>query len=321
MQISRVHPVAGAAALLLVLTGCTAASDDADATAESPLGEYLSALWGGDLSEEEQAAAYEEENREREELMATCMKEQGFDYAPNVSTGTSFSSGEEWQPDEREWVAQYGYGMVRWPGMDDQPDMEEVYEDPNQEYVASLTPSEQTAFYEALHGPPVPEEELNEDGSYEWSWETSGCYGWAQNELDGDNPIMSEEFAPLMEEINQFYTDLDSASSMADVDAEWAACMADAGHGGFARQSEALTSISDELNTYYESQTEWIEDDPALDEIADREVELALVDLDCRESTDYRERRQDVVVALEEQFIADHQAELDALKAAAEQRS
>lgn len=321
MQKTRAHSVAGAAALLLVLTGCTAASDGESAQEESPLGEYMAALWGGDLSEDEQAAMFEAQNLEREELMATCMKEQGFDYAPNVDTGASYSSGEEWQPDDREWVAQYGYGMVRWPGMDEQPDAEEVYEDPNQEYVASLTATEQTAFYEALYGPSVPEEELDENGSYEWNWETAGCYGWAQHEIDGDNPLTSEEFAPLMEEINQFYTDLDSASGMSEIDAEWSACMSEAGHAGFARQSEAMTSITDELNAYYENQTEWVEDDPALDELAEREIELALADLDCRESTDYRERRQEVVVALEEEFIADHQVELDAMKAAAEQRS
>lgn len=94
--------------------------------------------------------------------------------------------------------------------------------------------------------------------------------------------------------------------------------MADAGEPGFATQQEATDSISQELNAYYENQTEYIEDDPALDELGEREIALALVDLDCREKVDYRAQYQKVTYALEEQFVADHKAELDAFKADAE---
>lgn len=318
----RAGAAIGATALLIVLAGCSTPAPSTDGS-DSPLGKYLSSIWGGDLSEDEQMERFAKENVEREELTAQCMTEQGFEYLPVTQTGSMmFSSGDEWKPDDAEWVAQYGYGMVNFPGKDAAPSEEEQpYVDPNEDYVASLTESERTAYYEALHGPAVPEEELDEDGSYEWDWETAGCYGFAQHEMEGDNPALSEEHKPVMDAINEFYASLETSTDFAEIDAAWAACMADAGHAGFARQQDASASISEELNEYYENQTEWVEDDPALDGLAEKEIALALVDLECREEVDYRATQQEASFALEEQFIADHKAELDALKAAAEQGS
>ena len=48
-------------------------------------------------------------------------------------------------------------------------------------------------------------------------------------------------------------------------------------------------------------------------------MHVALADLECREKTGFRAAYAEIQFALEEEFIADHKAELDALKAAAEQ--
>ncbi len=315
----RAGAALAAAALLVALAGCSNPGATTADPADSPLNKYLSALWGGDLSEDQQIERMEADNREREELVAQCMTEEGFEYLPVTQNGGVFMSGDEWKPDDREWVAQYGYGMVNFPGRDAPTQPENEYVDPNEDYVASLSDSEREAYYEALHGPQPTEEELGEDGSYEYNWETAGCYGWASHEIEGDNPATSDEYKPLMDSINEFYTQMESAPEFAEIDAAWAACMADAGHSGFAKQSDAQNSVNDELNEYYENQTEWVEDDPALDELAEKEIELALVDLDCREKVDYRAKRTAVTFELEEQFIADNKTELDALKAAVEQ--
>ncbi|RZS57509.1 hypothetical protein EV141_1222 [Microcella putealis] len=320
MTTPRTLAALSASALVLTLAACSPGGDGpTEDEFYSPLNEYLSAAWGGDLSEEDWMAQAEEDQRIREEIVAECMAEQGFEYIPVVDIGWGSSSGDEWNPDDREWVAQWGYGAVRYPGMNDVPDPDEQMVDPNQEYVESLSESEMTAFYEALYGPQPTEEELNEDGSYDYNWETAGCQGFAENEISGENPIDSDEHKPLMDAINELYMQMETNPAFAEVDAEWVTCMADAGFSGFSTQPDAQNSVYDELNSYYEGMTEFIEDDPALDEIADREVELALADLDCRESTDYRERRQAVSVELEEQFIADNKAALDALVADAEQ--
>lgn len=321
MTTPRILAALSASALILTLAACSPGGDSTSSEDEyySPLNEYLSAVWGGDVSEEDWMARAEEEQRIREDIVAECMVEQGFEYTPFVDMGWSSSSADEWKPDDREWVAQWGYGAVKSPGMNDAPDPEEQVVDPNQEYVQSLSESEMMAFYEALYGPQPTEEELNEDGSYDYNWETAGCQGLAEHEVSGDDPMQSDEHKPLMDSINEFYMQMETTPELADIDAAWADCMADAGYSGFTRQYDAQESIYTELNSYYEGVTEFIEDDPALDEIADREVELALADLDCRESTDYRERRQEVAVALEEQFIADNKAALEALVADAEQ--
>ncbi|SFP67815.1 hypothetical protein SAMN05660464_3892 [Geodermatophilus dictyosporus] len=323
-------PLSAVAALALLLSGCAGSDGDAGGTAEgaervSPLSEYLDAVYGGELSPEEQERQFAEEQARIEELVAQCMQDQGFEYTPNTASGTFVSGGEsEWEPDDRDWVAQYGYGAVTSP-FTEEPVPEEEFVDPNADYVASLSESEQTAFYEALHGPVPDEDELAEDGSYEYDWTTAGCQGAAQHEVAGEDPSQSEEFEPLFEAIDELYTSTASWPGMAELDGEWAACMDAAGHGGHATQMDAQNSVYEEMNEIYESVGTSEDgvptgepDQAALDALAEREVELALADLDCREEVDYRDRSAEITREVEQQFIDDHQAELDALVAAAE---
>ncbi|GHE13437.1 hypothetical protein [Klenkia taihuensis] len=146
MRVRRLPGTALAGAVAaLILAGCSSSGGGGEAAAEettSPLGVYLDAVYGGDLSEEEQQRRSEDQNRRVEELVAGCMQEQGFEYVPNTATGTYTSGGEEWEPEDREWVAQWGYGAVDWPGRDDVPeDGGEEYVDPNGDYVESLSES------------------------------------------------------------------------------------------------------------------------------------------------------------------------------------
>ena len=330
MRIRRASaPLSVLAALTLLLSGCSGSDEDATGASEeaeqtSPLSEYLSAVYGGDLSPEEQEKKFAEEQREMEELVAQCMQEQGFEYTPATNSGAFYGGdGTEWQPDDRDWVAQYGYGAVNSP-FSEEPPPEEEFVDPNADYVASLSESEQTAFYEALHGPMPTEDEMAEGGEFEYDWTTAGCQGAAQHEVAGEDPSQSEEFKPLFDAINELYMDMPSWPGMAELDAEWAACMDGAGHGGHANPMEAQTSIHDELNKIYEgsmSEDGGMTGEPdqaAIDALGEREIELALADLDCREETDYRDRSAEITREVEEQFIEDHKAELDAMVAAAE---
>jgi len=341
MRISRrsaALPAFIAAALLLA--GCSG-SDDKPGAAEqekdSPLTEYMNAVYGGDLSEEEQQQQFTEQLEEQEQLVAACMQDQGFEYTPDTSSSSfSTSDGTEWEPDDREWVSQYGYGAINYPSSEE-PASPSEYVDPNGDYVATLSESEQTAFYEALYGPTPTEEEMSADVSYEYDWTTAGCQGAAQHEVAGEDLSQSEEFKPLFDAMNRLYEDMASSPEMAEVDAEWSACMEAAGHGGFATQADAQMSIYDAQNALYEdlstsegsstSEDGSTSEDTAmagepdqaeLDALGEQEVELALADLDCREETDYRDRAADITREIEQQFVDDHKTELDALKAAAE---
>ncbi len=96
MRIRRATaPLSALAALALLLTGCSGSDEDATGASEeaeqtSPLSEYLSAVYGGDLSPEEQEKKFAEEQRETEELVARCMQEEGFEYTPTTSSGAFY---------------------------------------------------------------------------------------------------------------------------------------------------------------------------------------------------------------------------------------
>jgi hypothetical protein len=318
-------PALGALGIALVvgLAGCSLLpGGQAELSWEdSPLNTYLNSQDG--MSQEEMEERMIAQQQLIEEHVAECMTEEGFEYIPvdQSQFGGFTTSGDEWDPDSREWVEEYGYGAINYPGRDDQPEPGEEFVDPNQEYVASLSESEMAAYYETLYGPQPTEEEMGEDGSYEYDPENAGCYGRAQLETTGEDPYSSDEFKPIMEALNEFYTNLQSDPALADLNDAWSSCMGEAGYSGFATQTDAQNSIYDELNEYYENVVEPVEDDPALDEIQEREIDLALADLECRESTDYRQQSLQLQFELEEEFIQEHKAELEAFKAALQEQA
>jgi hypothetical protein len=325
-------------ALALTLVGCSGGpGGGGELTYEdSPLSEYLSSAFGGDLSPEEQQKQFDEQQRQQEELMAECMAEEGFEYQPNVQNGGTVLSSDdvEWKPDDKAWVEKYGYGAVNNPYNDEMgepTDQGQEYVDPNQEYLESLSESEQAAFYETAYGVPPTEEEMGEDGGYEYKWEDAGCQGWAQHELEGDNPWQSDEFADLRAKMDEFWTTTQDSPELTELSAEWAACMEEGGEPGFATPADAQQSIYDAQSAIYDAaygdgsvevDPESVVDPnttPEMKELGEKEIALALVDLSCREKTSYTQESLKIQFALEEQFIKDNKAALDAFKAAAEQ--
>ncbi|MFT4260766.1 hypothetical protein [Microbacterium sp.] len=328
--------VLAASALALTLAGCSGDGGGELTYEDSPLNKYLSAAYGGDLSPEEQQKKFDEQQRQQEELMAECMAEQGFEYKPNVNNGGMVFSEEDgtWEPDKKEWVEKYGYGIVNNPFMSEETQQSgEEYVDPNQEYLDSLSESERNAFYETAYGVPPTEEEMGEDGGYEYNWEDAGCQGWAQHELQGDDPWQSDEFADLRDKMYALWETSQSSPEFKKLNADWSKCMAEAGEPGFDLQTDAQQSISDAQNEIYESAygdgTTEVDpetvvdpsDSPEMKELGEKEIALALVDLGCRQKTNYTEESLKIQFAIEEEFVRDNKAELEAFKAAAEQNN
>jgi hypothetical protein len=341
---ARTRPlVAAIAAATLLLTGCGSGGDGGGGKLtyeDSPLSKYLSEIFSGGLSPDattqERQEYYDEQQRRTEELVAQCMTKEGFEYVPNTSNGgtvVSDDGDQMWRPDDRDWVEKYGYGAVNnpWQEQNDAqgPEATEPPPDPNQPYVDSLTEAEQQAYYEALWGKQTePDPSADPDQPQEYNWENGGCYGWAQHEVSGDNPWELDENKPIIDAIQKFYETMQSSPEFTKLDADWSACMTEAGFSGFKTQSEAQNSIYEMINKYWEngSQGEGEQDpnfgtikDPAYAEIAEQELPLAVADLDCREKTDYRQQQLRIQFAAEEQFIADHKEELDAMKVRAAQ--
>jgi hypothetical protein len=334
-----------AAALILTLAGCTGTSpdeqkSDSELTPEdSPLSEYLDAAWSGGLSQEDQDKKYAEEQAKVEKIVAQCMTEQGFEYVPvEPSTESTVISddSEDWKPDSKDWVEKYGYGIVNYPGKDDEVEPEpdpETEPDPNLEYIDSLSESESAAYDEALYGPTPDEVESEENHDYRW--EEAGCMGSAEHEVRGDDVFSTGEFDDLFAKIEDLWSAGAQNSAYAELDARWAECMADKGESGFSSPTEAIDSIYSALPAPEDAPSEPADEEepaetgeptdkevpegPELDALGVREIELALVDLACREKTSYAETSLKIQFDVEEQFIAENKAELDAFKLAAEQ--
>ena len=313
---SLLAAVAAAALLSLTLAGCS--SDTAAAKldpAESPLTKYMSVMNEG-FDEDSMLA----QQNEQEELVATCMADEGFDYVPvdnSQYSGMTSDDGEEYGTEK--WVAENGYGMSQSPEqIAEQQEQSQEFVDPNQDYVMSLSESEQAAYYEVLYGVQPTEEEVGEDGSYEYNWETSGCQGFASHEINGDQPSQ-EEHAGLYEAMSAMYEAAQSSPTLVKLDADWAACMADAGYATFTKKADAQESIMTEQDALYEEQSGAGPDEAVLAEMREKELALAMVDFTCAEELDYADASMKVQFDLEEQFITDHKSELDALIADSEQ--
>lgn len=239
----RVPLIAGTVALLLVAAGC--GGETTTEAASSPLAEFLGQ--GDFLSDRESAEAqFAEEERARQEIIAACMQRQGFEYTPvDYSQFDTFSDGiDEWG--SPEWIAEWGFGITtqrfsqaqvgpNLKGWDDSQFEEEAdgFVDPNDDYIQSLGPAEQEAYFEALYGGddafPTIDESMSEEEQEaifeDMTFEPQGCEGEAFNE---DNTFaFYMDFADELEEMDKRF---EADPRVAERRQEITSCVTDKGH-------------------------------------------------------------------------------------------
>lgn len=361
-----IHPLAAcaAAALVLTLTACTdASSPDGSGggggeaeTTTSPFAPYREALYGGGSDAEAQQLKQLQFNAKVEERVVVCMKEQGFEYTaaePDSESDRNLLSGKDneeqeeyaWQPDDKDWVEKWGYGIVDYPGraeFTEQAAEVEVEVDDAEgsgdEYYDSLSESQKAAYEEALHGPAIDKEAALADENYEYDWKEAGCYGKAQHELEGDDVATFDptEYQDLMDRMSAVGDEIASDPKIAALDARWASCMDEAGEPGFAMQMDAADSINMAYEELYvaamgTSDGEMAEGDmsaepdlspatnPQVAALQEREITVALADLECREKTSYQDMWDQITIDHEQAFVDANKAQLDAMKLALEQ--
>ncbi|WP_169165313.1 hypothetical protein [Cellulomonas taurus] len=333
--------------LVVALTGCSGGGNGGGggSTEWTPgaLDEFTAKIYGYSLeederSQEEMQAESDRQNAKVEELVATCMQEQGFDYTPQENSGGSVILGDdldvEWGT--LEFAQKYGYGISTDPwNSAGQPVETEEYVDANQEYRDSMSESEQAAYDEALYGPPV--EYVEGEDTTEYDWTTAGCYGSAQHEVynSGDG---GADYADLEDEINRFYETVEADSRVTALNNAWASCMADEGFDGLTNVNEGNNALYDEYNALqgwddpeYTAQAEsWDWDAnpdgppaPEVDEaklkaFTDKEIAQAVADFTCQKNVDYIAKRQEVDHELQQEFVDQHRTELQAWADAAE---
>jgi len=305
-------------ALLLLLTGCGGddtgtTSGAGDKPAVGPLEEYFSAM-----TEDMGNQDFEAMSAEVEEITATCMREEGFDYTPqDTSSYSEVVEEAEDGPayDSIEYARENGYGMTTpaAEAVDEAP--AEEFVDANADYVASMSESEQQAYYEALYGVQPEVDASDPEAEYEYDWQTAGCSGRASHEVyEEGQPFSDPEFASLQEEMNDLYEDMASDPKIAELNSTWAACMADAGYEGMTSVDEASMGISEELNAIYENGGEMGEpDEAAMAELHEKEIDTAVADRTCQDEVGYTKALQEVQFSLEQDFIDAHEAELEAM--------
>lgn len=322
----------------LALTGCSGGGDKKADAQEGPLQKYMSAMWDG---EEFTQDDLDKQQVKIEELVAKCMAKEAFEYTPNAQNGGRvFTSSED--DDGPEWgslkfAETYGYGMVDWPGkeeMENQGNSGEDYVDPNQKYVESLSESEQQAYQEALWGPPQEESEVNEDGSYEYDWKTAGCQGAAQNEVQPqgqsyyDDPEFEELNQKMQEVWSEAYGDGENPSTNEDIvklDRKWAECITEAGYDYTSTvqpQNELREEWNEKQNAGFNEETGEYKE-PTKDEqkklkedekvFKAKEIKIAVADKKCQEKVNYTEEQFKASSKIEQKFLDENKAELDAM--------
>jgi hypothetical protein len=211
-----------------------------------------------------------------------------------------------------EYAAEHGYGMSTSfdPAAEGETD---EWVDPNADYVAGMSETEQAAYYAALFG----EQAMSAEGGEvpQGDWTTQGCQGKAQHEVYEQGQAWADpEFESLQEEMTALYERAASDPKVAEADAAWSECMADAGYPDLAKPEDALTALSDEFGTLMSGTTEEApEPDPAaVAEFKEKEIATAVADARCKESTGHDKKAKEVQFALEQEFVDQHEAELEA---------
>lgn len=321
---ARTRPVLAAGVVVgaLALSACGGGDEPEPTPTPTSSGSPLEALleeYLGDWSNEQVNAQLVR----MEELVAGCMADQGFDYTPVDYTAMDLDlTGEDLDaaPGSAEYAQQYGYGLTDNPvlGGADAP------EDPNADYVAGMSASEQDAYYRALYGDEYATLSADPEAAATTSWEDLGCTGAAQNEMLGVDG-QEDAFTALQDEMATMMASADADPRLDQANADWAACMADSDHPGLTAVGDAEGALTAEL-TALQQQASATATDPAtgvvdaaaaeaamaapLADLRQREIETAVADAECRGETGYDDVRAAVDAEYQAEFLAEHRTEL-----------
>jgi hypothetical protein len=327
---------------------------------DTPLGEYRKYMNGPAFDFDQQLEALVEANDERQQLVAACMKDAGFDYTPVPYSGpreqephpgyqrAEFLLVPPLDPD-RDNVAEWGYGLdpepvelaegelpeaVTGPGAD--PEAFKVSQE-NRARRDALSLADQREYDLALAGPVDGEgHPLDPDGG--------GCWAGARAQVpdvpalpsaNGTFTAAHEDLIIEMVDVTSWAIGMDPRSLA--LDQEWERCAAAKGvdfssvqydyHGHVATDASMRNRPSpvvalviarglDEDGNRVDPADE---DTPTALRAYPAQVEVALIDFDCRKQVDYMDRMMAIVVDVEQRFVDANKDRLEAMKADAAQ--
>jgi hypothetical protein len=318
-QINRIGAAGAACLVLITLAGCSASglggssgqpgSSTSQAVKPGPLAPYANALAGIETPKQYFAQA------ERiQDSIAVCMHRDGFTYLP-VDTAKLVSYGQATShPDTAQWAATWGYGINKAPASASSGGVDPNYVNPNDAVVSRLSASEQSAYNIALNGQNGTQGTPNSDAVSGDPADDGGCQGAAEKANPAKDPSRNKQFADLVAQSNRIPAQVAASAKIVALDAEWASCMADAGHPKYASPAKAEQGVEDEYNRYYLT-VKGSPDSAVVAQMSKKEVETASADFACRQKVDYANRHSAVEDSVEQQFVDDNKKELDALLA------
>jgi hypothetical protein len=311
---------------------------------DTPLGPYRALMGQPTPSFDAELHKAIQSAGEREALVASCMKEAGFDYFPMPYAGSMVEQVHPYLArasymmvpgldDDRADVEQWGYGLDS-PGAEElfpgqAPEVQET-EQKNLDYVAGLSVAAEHEYWAAMYGPDIDSEEAR-------GADVQGCMGEALTQVPQD------EMAFVVQGFRDTYWDL--LVAVTDVsrwevgndpraqalDAEWAACAATRGidFSSMPFTNSEGQPLTDVPTLNRPSPASAMDLARATDASGNRgkgdgllhayptQVEIALVDFDCRIETNYAERLLTIHREVEQQFLDQNRTQLEAMKAAA----
>jgi len=220
------------ASAVLALAACGGGDDgggDADEDGMGPLAELMG--WGVTEPAEQRRLELE-----REQAIAECMRAEGWEYEPVDWSAQMPDTSEEdmalFADGPEAFGEKYGYGVARnyelyeaegvesgeGPGMSG-----DEIEDPNQDYVSSLSESEVEDYYATLHGDPMEAPPDDEEVFVSPPLEDQGCWGEAQLAVYGEDPSNDPE---IQERMNDYWEGQQDDPRLAAANQEWGDCMA-----------------------------------------------------------------------------------------------
>ncbi|GAA2065538.1 hypothetical protein [Leifsonia soli] len=314
-RIRRVGFAASLAVLAVTsaaLTGCAgdATSSSLDAK-DSPLYKILGPLGGLDDKE-----ALRKQERAVQKAAAQCMTDEGFEYKPSDSAASTITVGGPDSEKSEDWVSKNGYGFSR--GLNSEKD------DPNQDYVDSLSDTQQTAYYEALYGPATEAgaDDADADGGTEAEGGTTatGCLNEAYRSVTKTSFWEDEKYKKLLDSASALFEKVEKSPAVKKAAANWSDCMADAGYSEMDTKADAMNHVSEKMSALYDAPGDATGDgqpsEPSaadIKEFRDLEIKVALADFRCDAKTGYENAKLAVQFELEEKFVREHKAELDEL--------
>ncbi len=279
----RVAGYAFTAAAGLLLVGCSSADETGTDTELGPISQRVIAL-----EEQFDADVLSAHTDALEEQVADCMKAQGFDYTPQRQDTAALEASLD-LPDMNtvEFAEQYGYGLTT---LDDASATGDQATEPPTAQASTLE------YQEALLGSDYPAGKAQMPG---------GCFGEAMATVFGDDVASMD--TTVAADIAGLTSSAEQDDRVVAALDEWSTCMDDRGYD-YATPDAAMRSIASRA---YDSTGTLVQDD-ALSTLRTEEIDTAVADLGCRDSSGLTQAKAEVLARLETDYYAAHRDEVDA---------